>query len=119
MQSVSELEQKQKTLEAENQCLRERRGGPIAQNGYRQKVGFWDGDLKRTVPGIDVVPIYCVDRSGVTQSGYFCVGIPDHVIKAATVYPTNNGHALPPQQRVSEVNFTHSSMARTDAMGRI
>lgn len=107
-ESLVEMEEKQKTLTAENRCLRESRGGPIAQNGYRQ-----DGDLKRTVPGIDVVPIYCVDRSGVAQSGYLCVGIPDHVLKAATVYssmPTQNGHAPP---------YLHDDPVHAMAMGNI
>jgi len=71
--SIKAMELEQQTLKAENQRLRAERGGPISQNDYRQHIGFWDGDLKRTVQGIDVVPIYNLNNA---SAGYICVGVP-------------------------------------------
>merc|ERR1712087_1029240 len=88
-QSIKAMELEQQTLKAENQCLRTKRGGPISQNDYRQHIGFWDGDLKRTVQGIDVVPIY-----NLNNAGYICVGVP---VAAHSMYHHHHYHTyIPP-----------------------
>lgn len=119
--SVTEMEQKNKTLKAENRCLRERRGGPIANRDYRQSIAFWDGNLKRTVPGIDVVPIYTVGRSTVAKTGYICVGIPTpgNVQYAMPMYPYQHCNAFAlPQAQPQRTNSINSPLLRNStAMG--